>query len=92
MSLIFGNLTQQFINFAMTIEANSSPEKIEEAASNFRRAAAKDASDLVYIGQFLAPLNDRLLTVIYRYRPARCDLHIYVILELHRRNQCQTTT
>lgn len=51
MSLIFGNLTQQFINFQMTLELNSSPESIAAAANAFRKAASEDASYLVYIGE-----------------------------------------
>lgn len=52
MSLIFGNLTQQFINFEMTLEGGSSPETIAAAAGHFRKVAAQDASYLVYMGQF----------------------------------------
>ena len=55
MSLLFGNLVQQFVNFS-TILANTdagvagASEQIPAAAAEFRRAAAKSASELVYIG------------------------------------------
>ena len=55
MSLLFGNLTQQFVNFS-TILANAEAglpgysEQIPAAAAEFRRSAAKSASELVYIG------------------------------------------
>lgn len=55
MSLLFGNLTQDFINFTNAIQAinPSDPQssaKVNEAASHFRHVAANDASYLVYIG------------------------------------------
>ena len=55
MSLLFGNLVQQFVNFA-TILANANAgvpgasEQIPTAAAEFRSAAATIASELVYIG------------------------------------------
>ncbi|KAH9962226.1 P-loop containing nucleoside triphosphate hydrolase protein [Russula dissimulans] len=55
MSLLFGNLTQDFVNFSIAIQ-NSNPDdpataaKVEEAARGFRHVAAKDASYLTYIG------------------------------------------
>jgi len=55
MSLLFGNLTQDFINFTNAIRniSPSDPEsstKVNEAASHFRHVAANDASYLTYIG------------------------------------------
>lgn len=55
LSLLFGNLTQAFINFTNDIQSisPSDPEssvKVNEAARNFRRVAANDASYLTYIG------------------------------------------
>ncbi|KAI0287206.1 P-loop containing nucleoside triphosphate hydrolase protein [Russula brevipes] len=55
MSLIFGNLTQDFVDFSIAIRnINSydpqSSSLIEEAARNFRHVAAEDASYLIYIG------------------------------------------
>lgn len=55
MSLLFGNLTQDFVNFYNAIQ-NISPDdpqssaRVDEAASHFRHVAALDASYLTYIG------------------------------------------
>ena len=55
MSLLFGNLTQDFVNFTTDIQ-NINPNdpqssaKVEAAAKGFRHVAAKDASYLTYIG------------------------------------------
>ncbi|KAH9984144.1 P-loop containing nucleoside triphosphate hydrolase protein [Russula vinacea] len=55
MSLLFGNLTQDFVNFSIALQ-NINPNdpqssaKIEETAKGFRHVAAKDASYLTYIG------------------------------------------
>jgi ATP-binding cassette subfamily B (MDR/TAP) protein 1 len=55
MSLLFGNLVQDFVNFETAISKASTndPESslmVEEAARAFRHAAAKDASYLTYMG------------------------------------------
>ena len=55
MTLIFGNLTQDFLNFSNAIQ-NINPNDpqttatVEEAARDFRHVAAQDASYLTYIG------------------------------------------
>ena len=55
MSLLFGNLTQDFVNFTLAIQ-NINPDdpqssaKVEEAAVGFRHVSSKDASYLTYIG------------------------------------------
>jgi len=55
MTLVFGNLIQDFINFDNAIQ-NLNPNDpqttaaVEEAARSFRHVAAKDASYLTYIG------------------------------------------
>jgi hypothetical protein len=55
MSLLFGNLVQDFVNFNTAI-LNINPSdpdssvKVEKAASAFRHATAEDASYLTYIG------------------------------------------
>jgi ATP-binding cassette subfamily B (MDR/TAP) protein 1 len=55
MSLLFGNLVQQFVNFSFIL-ANAdagnaaAADQIPIAAAAFRHAAAKSASELVYIG------------------------------------------
>lgn len=56
MTLLFGNLTQDFVNFGETLAlANAgnvtAQAAVPAAAANFRRTAANDASYLVYIGQ-----------------------------------------
>ena len=58
MSLLFGNLTQDFINFTNAIQ-NINPNDpqstadVEEFARGFRRVAARDASYLTYIGAWV---------------------------------------
>lgn len=49
MSLIFGNITEEFVRFQIALRGGPE-EAIEEVAKNFRRIAALDASYLVYIG------------------------------------------
>jgi ATP-binding cassette, subfamily B (MDR/TAP), member 1 len=56
LSLLFGNLTQDFVNFQIIVASagtgNATAQAgISAAASHFRSTAAKDASYLVYIGQ-----------------------------------------
>ncbi|KAI0073491.1 P-loop containing nucleoside triphosphate hydrolase protein [Panus rudis PR-1116 ss-1] len=55
MSLLFGNLTQDFVNFQIveqSLDPNDpqSAAKLDQAAAAFRHTAALDASYLVYIG------------------------------------------
>jgi ATP-binding cassette, subfamily B (MDR/TAP), member 1 len=55
MSLLFGNLVQQFVNFSTILaEADAgdagASDQIPVAAAEFRSAAAQSASELVYIG------------------------------------------
>jgi len=57
MTLLFGRLTQDFITFTQTIRQAdlgdvASQQAIPEAAQEFRNAAAKNASYLVYIGSY----------------------------------------
>ena len=67
MSLIFGNLTQQFVEFTIATNAaagNASAQPaLDQAAANFRTTSAKDASYLVCIGKI------RLQTLTH------CSLH-----------------
>jgi ATP-binding cassette subfamily B (MDR/TAP) protein 1 len=55
MSLLFGNLTQDFVNFNRAVQ-NINPDdpqssaRVDEAARGFRHVAAQDASYLTYIG------------------------------------------
>jgi len=52
MTLLFGNLTQQFVEFKITLnrEAELGHGAVEQAAANFRKTAAEDATYLVIIG------------------------------------------
>ncbi|KAF4617465.1 hypothetical protein D9613_006094 [Agrocybe pediades] len=49
MSLLFGNLTQDFVNFTMILQQGPA-DQIPQAAANFRSSAAKSATYLVCIG------------------------------------------
>ncbi|KAG2008663.1 multidrug resistance protein 1 [Coprinopsis cinerea AmutBmut pab1-1] len=67
MSLLFGNLTQDFVNFATVVgEAQAgnttAAALVPEAAASFRRVAALDASYLCYIG-----LGMFVCTYVYMY-------------------------
>lgn len=54
MSLLFGNLTQSFVNFGIAVNnAKTDPNakaQLPAAADHFRTTAASDAADLAYIG------------------------------------------
>lgn len=61
MSLLFGNLTQEFVVFGLTLEGAEfgdprSKAFLPTAAENFRRKAALDASYVIYIGDFNSQL------------------------------------
>jgi ATP-binding cassette subfamily B (MDR/TAP) protein 1 len=62
MSLIFGKLTQDFVNFEI-IRAKAEQgladgiSALPEAQANFRKDASLDASYLVYIGIVLPLIN-----------------------------------
>jgi ATP-binding cassette subfamily B (MDR/TAP) protein 1 len=60
MSLLFGNLTQQFVNFTIVLEKAKAGDPqaiagVPAAAASFRKVAAQDASYLVYIGAVWSP-------------------------------------
>ena len=59
MSIIFGNLTNAFVDFGTAIERG---EGVDSAAAHFRHVASLDASYLVYIG-----LGMLVCTFIYMY-------------------------
>jgi ATP-binding cassette, subfamily B (MDR/TAP), member 1 len=61
MSIIFGNLTNSFVEFGTAV-ATGTPDEIQSAASHFRHVASLDASYLVYIG-----LGMFLAVFIYMY-------------------------
>lgn len=55
MALLFGNLTQDFVSFGTVVSEikagnNSAQAQLPQAAADFKRIAAHDASILVYIG------------------------------------------
>lgn len=66
MSIIFGNLTEAFIDFGSTLEGfnngTASADQLEDSAAHFRHVAALDASYLVYIG-----LGILVCTFIFMY-------------------------
>ena len=90
MTLLFGNLTQQYVNFNVILNKAKSgdPEAIKAipaAAAAFRSTAAKDAAGLVYIGASLAPfIHGQSSTIYARCRNARLHVHLYVCLGPHR--------
>lgn len=56
MSLLFGNLTQQFVNFSIILAGAKAgkpgfSEQIPAAAAHFRQSAGQSAAGLVYIGE-----------------------------------------
>ncbi|EJC99282.1 P-loop containing nucleoside triphosphate hydrolase protein [Fomitiporia mediterranea MF3/22] len=66
MGIIFGNLTQSFVDFGSAVQGlqdgTASPDEVEQAASNLRHEASLDASYLVYIG-----LGTLVCTFIHMY-------------------------
>lgn len=72
MSLLFGNLTQEFVSFGFGAanylqDTNNATayQELQIAAANFRNAAALDASYLVYIGT--CPLiHSTYLLILYK--------------------------
>ncbi|KAL5482696.1 hypothetical protein ACEPAI_9290 [Sanghuangporus weigelae] len=54
MSIIFGNLTEAFVDFGTALQGvgdgTATTEQLEDSAAHFRHVAALDASYLVYIG------------------------------------------
>ena len=89
MSLLFGNLVQDFVNFTVAIQ-NINPNdpqssvNARDAAQKFRNVAAKDASYLTYIGA-RDPTSIRCLSFILpsRRRPIYLHLHLHVYLGSH---------
>lgn len=63
MTLLFGNLTQNFVEFNQVVGAGSPPEVIAAAAESFRKSAALNASYLAYIGEFFLGTPPDLQTI-----------------------------
>lgn len=64
MSLLFGNLTKDFVNFATITLASDAGDAaaiaaFPEVAASFRRVAALDATYLVYMGEHLPLVRTR---------------------------------
>ena len=96
MSLLFGNLTQQFVNFSIVNgrARAGDPAAIAEvptAAAAFRASASESASKLVYIGTFFITIcpgvksHSRLC--IYRTRDTRLHVHLHEYLGSHFRGK-----
>ena len=65
MSIIFGNLTESFVNFGAAIANSANPRNdssVDTAAAHFRHTASLDASYLVYIG-----IGMLVATFVYMY-------------------------
>ena len=65
MSIIFGNLTESFVNFGAAIANSTQPKtdpNVQNAAAHFRHTASLDASYLVYIG-----IGMLVATFVYMY-------------------------
>ena len=94
MSLFFGDLTQQFINFTTVVASakavrTGSSEQVAAAAA-FHHTTRKSTAGLVYIGEFKH--NACILLILKLCRCWIVHLHIYphFCLELYQRSQCQT--
>ena len=89
MSLIFGALTQDFVDFSITRARADAGDpdgiaKLPEAAAHFRHASAMDASYLVYIGISLYLINLRRdLNNFIRCRHVRREFHLHDDLGPH---------
>jgi len=90
MTLLFGNLTQQLVDFTIILNKAKSGDPTAIAAipattAAFRKVVAEGATDLVYIGASLAPFVHGQSSTIYvpRYRNARLHIHLYVWLGPH---------
>jgi hypothetical protein len=96
MSLLFGNLTQDFVNFGIAInnlDPNDPESKTEldQAAEKFRHVAGNDASYLTYIG--MSPITLLLVTnwycsCPYRRGLVRFHVHLHVDMGLYLRGGC----
>jgi hypothetical protein len=102
MSLLFGNLTEDFVVFgdaasiyygdlqtgnATAIAA--AQQALDAAVAEFRQSAAADATYLVYIGEPLRRLVQITPDKIPRYRYVRVYLYLHGHLGIHRRGQLE---
>jgi len=49
--LLFGNVTQEFINLSSTIGSGVSAEEMADVAAEFHHSVAKTASEFAYFGE-----------------------------------------
>jgi hypothetical protein len=97
MSLIFGKLTQDFVNFeivrAQAEQGNADGiAALPAAAAQFRKTSALDATYLVYIGISPSSINLRSsLNSLPRRRHVRCELRLHDHLVSHLRSCCQAS-
>lgn len=61
MSIIFGRLTFDFVNFGAAVESlhqgTATQQQVDSAAARFRHTASLDASYLVFIGLAMSTLR-----------------------------------
>ena len=66
MTIIFGNLTNDFVNYGTAVDnvrdGTGSQSQVDDAAAIFRRSASRNALYLVYIG-----IGMLICTFIYMY-------------------------
>jgi hypothetical protein len=96
MSLLFGKLTQDFVNFQIILGQASAgsataAQEIPIAAEHFRRTSAKDVSYLTLIG-LPSHIDFLVLHLDLNRRRWNLGLHVYVYVDMgiHRRGQCET--
>jgi len=93
MSLLFGRLTQDFVNFQTTLfyaQAGdpTAAAKIPQAAANFRHGAAQNATYLVIIGASMTGLPfEGIIECRNRTGHARLYFCPHVHLGIYRRSQ-----
>jgi hypothetical protein len=104
MSLVFGNLTQDFVTFGLaennyyqSLQSNDASVieqaqmALDTAASEFRHNAGLDASYLTYLGMFLN-LRECIYLIRTRFRDVRLHISVHVRLGLYIRGQWEKNT
>ena len=95
MSIIFGNLTEAFVNFGTAVQnvalGSGNQTQVEAAAAQFRHAADTDAAILVRLmyPPFL-PLTLTMLAGLYRYWYDGLRVRVHVCLGVYRRGHLET--
>lgn len=98
MSLLFGNLTQDFVNFGIATSnfngTTAAIDNLNDARNKFESAAAKSASELVYIGMYNYSNSNPLSFIeisavsVCRYRDVGLHIYLHGYMGLYWRNQC----